>query len=774
MGSRLFNDAYFFGEDDDQMINIDNLTKQVAAAKQQDRDAFASLFDETKDYTYSIACSLTQDTQEAQDIVQEVYLRVWLHLSDLQEERSFLRWLHSITFNITQDHLRRKIQQQNALDSAAETLVLQKTSFDEWFLRTWKKETIGDMVQALPEKQKEAVYLFYFLDRTVGEIAAIQNCSVNTVKSRLFYARNTLQKLIEEEENRTGRLHLSPAVIAMTAMMLLPMTPFQLPQAEALRILSAVFAAADSMNGGIAFAQVYDECEQPVRRGFVHRLLSSIEKHWIIRIRSSTVAVFLAAAVLLASGLILFGRFWERQTAFSEAGTQSDALTSVQTAPVTELQQSVPAVLAQGTLGGSIQYTVSDHGVLRISGEGRVGFQETWRWHELLNGEDQSLFSKEPLMPYRDMITSVVIEEGITEIGYAAFSRSPNLKTVSLPDSCTVIGAGAFFECASLTEFVFPPHVTELEDCVLRDCISLETIVVSEDARYIGSEAFSGCVQLANVEFRGNALTTIGSSAFCYLPSLKTLTLPASVQWIMSGVFRESGLEVLDLSNVKHAVIDSHAIWDCSELKTLLLPQQMNVIKTATVYNCSNLSSVILGENTVSIEKKAFHNAPLAEITIPASVTKIAAGAFVGNDALTTIWVDDANPFYCDTDGVLFNRAMDTIHTYPRNRGGASYVLPASVNVIASMAFAYNTELATLVVPGALQILEKQALYNLPALNRLYFQSAVPVIWMEDAITACDGLMLYYREPEDRMTATLWTAPDGTVYRTEYWNSSEQ
>ena len=186
------------------MISIEILTKHVAAAKQQDREAFIFLFNHTKDYIYSVAYSLTQDTQEAQDIVQEVYLRVWMHLSDLHEDRSFLRWIHSITFNISQDHLRQKKQEQNALASAAEDMMLQKTSFDEWFLRSWKQEIIRDMVQALPEEQRDAVYLFYFQDRTVGEIAAIQNCSINTVKSRLYYARNTLQKLIEAEEKKTA------------------------------------------------------------------------------------------------------------------------------------------------------------------------------------------------------------------------------------------------------------------------------------------------------------------------------------------------------------------------------------------------------------------------------------------------------------------------------------------------------------------------------------------------------------------------------------------
>ena len=144
------------------MINIDVLSNYVAAAKKQDRDAFTALFQYTKDYTYGIALSFLSDEEEAQDIVQEVYLRVWLHLPDLREDRSFLRWLHSITFNISQDHLQQRALQKKAINSAAEELFLQKSTFDEWMLKSWKQETIHEMVATLPDVQREAVYLFYF------------------------------------------------------------------------------------------------------------------------------------------------------------------------------------------------------------------------------------------------------------------------------------------------------------------------------------------------------------------------------------------------------------------------------------------------------------------------------------------------------------------------------------------------------------------------------------------------------------------------------------
>jgi len=202
-------------------------------------------------------------------------------------------------------------------------------------------------------------------------------------------------------------------------------------------------------------------------------------------------------------------------------------------------------------------------------------------------------------------------------------------------------------------------------------------------------------------------------------------------------------------------------------LTTLLLPQRIDRIASGTVYNCPNLSTVVLGPETKAIELKAFNNAALTEITIPASVSKIAPGAFAGNKYLSAIWVDDENPFYCDVDGVLYNRSMDTLHSYPRAHAGSSYILPESVSIIAKQAFLSNSALTTLVIPGKIKLLENRAFSNLSALTGIYFESAMPDIWSDEAIVECNKLVLYYPASDDRMTEGSWTAPDGKVYETK-------
>ena len=249
------------------------------------------------------------------------------------------------------------------------------------------------------------------------------------------------------------------------------------------------------------------------------------------------------------------------------------------------------------------------------------------------------------------------------------------------------------------------------------------------------------------------------------LPSLKTLTLPGSIEKIQNHAIRNVGVEILDLSNLSYPTLESYTIRDCDKLETLLLPTSIDKLPQRTVINCKKLTNVIIGENTKSISKNVFENVAVTEITIPSGVTMIESGAFAKMDRLAAIWVDDENPRYCDVDGVLYTHSMDTVHTYPIARPGSSYILPTSVSTIGSYAFIDNQKLSTLYVTGNLMCMESHSLYRLPLLSALYFWEGLPVIWENNAVNQCEQLVLYCPEEENGGIDGEWTAPDGTVFQ---------
>ena len=733
------------------MIDIDILTEYVVKARQQDADAFAKVFDLTKDYVYSLACSMIENTAEAQDVVQEVYLKVWLHLEHLREERSFLRWLHSITFNICQDHLRQHVQEHRLLQSVGGDVLSKTCTFDEWFQKSWRQETVRAMIDALPADQRDAVHLYYFQNRTVGEIAVIRNCSINTVKSRLYYARNTLQKLIEAEERKTGRMHLPPAVLALTSVMMLPVLQNTLPAADAMRILAAVFAAAGSIPGDIHIvgADAPGTADSLRKRWF-----SAVrDRHWILHLRSSSLLPLLLSAVIVCMCLVTGGYALGQRlrtsgnaadTDPSHAGISAaeDIQAEVDDLPEVQARQTVgvPRIIAEGNCGEHAVFTLTEDGTLSVTGSGSVGATREWDYHGLLNGEDQSIFQLEPLAPYKDTVRQLIIGEGITEIGYAAMYGIKSLEHVSLPESCTVIRNGAFWGCESLTEFVFPSGVQMIADCVLKQCYALKRIVVSEAAKELCGEAFSQCHSLEEIIFCGDDLHTIWSGAFCDTYSLQQLHLPPHVSRLTTYAFTKIGCTVLDLSALTEVVMEQDVFESCPNLQTLILPDSMEIIPESLVTDCNCLTSVVIGENTKTIGSRAFGTAPLTEITIPASVICIEPGAFNGLTQLAAIHVEDGNRVYSDINGVLYSNNNTRIHTYPRNRSESAYLLPESVRIIGKFAFSGNRHLTTVIAPDDITVLEQYAFYNLPNFSKLYLQGSLPLSRDDRAVQNCPKL----------------------------------
>ncbi|MBQ8276551.1 MAG: RNA polymerase sigma factor [Clostridia bacterium] len=87
------------------MQQPDYLIDYIEKAKLGDEDAFAKIFKETHSMVYNIACASIKNTEEAKDVVSEVYIRVFRHLPTLRDSHSFIRWLTVITHNVCTDHL---------------------------------------------------------------------------------------------------------------------------------------------------------------------------------------------------------------------------------------------------------------------------------------------------------------------------------------------------------------------------------------------------------------------------------------------------------------------------------------------------------------------------------------------------------------------------------------------------------------------------------------------------------------------------------------------
>ena len=118
-------------------------------------------------------------------------------------------------------------------------------------------------------------------------------------------------------------------------------------------------------------------------------------------------------------------------------------------------------------------------------------------------------YAKITIMPwkyFRELITTVIITKGITEIGNSAFCNCNNLVSVNIPDSIITIGDSAFYRCNSLT-----------------------SISLSNGIKTIGDYAFYRCNNLINITIPDSVIK-IGDFTFFYCTSLETISIPSKVE----------------------------------------------------------------------------------------------------------------------------------------------------------------------------------------------------------------------------------------------------
>ncbi len=192
----------------------------VEAARRGDAQAWTQLFEKTQNMVYFTALKLTGDQSAAEDIAQETYLKAMEHIGTLQKPEAFIKWLQLITMNLSKNYLSAK---RPALFGGDETddLIANIPEVREDFLPQAcadHKETcrlVASMVDALPEKLRICVILYYYNELPVAQIAALLEISENTVKSRLNYARQQIKKQVEDMEKQGTKLYAAAPVLAL-------------------------------------------------------------------------------------------------------------------------------------------------------------------------------------------------------------------------------------------------------------------------------------------------------------------------------------------------------------------------------------------------------------------------------------------------------------------------------------------------------------------------------------------------------------------------------
>ncbi len=161
-----------------------------------DKKAMKALVDRYKKRAYFLALGIVGNKDEAFDISQEAFIRVFKSAPKFESGRDFFPWFYSIVVNLCKDCLARRKNRESRemnLDDAAYLLVADSNPEDAVI----KEEQIRDIQQALMEldfEDREIIMLKHFKEYSYDEIAILLKIPKGTVMSRLYYARKKLAK----------------------------------------------------------------------------------------------------------------------------------------------------------------------------------------------------------------------------------------------------------------------------------------------------------------------------------------------------------------------------------------------------------------------------------------------------------------------------------------------------------------------------------------------------------------------------------------------------
>ena len=187
------------------------------------------------------------------------------------------------------------------------------------------------------------------------------------------------------------------------------------------------------------------------------------------------------------------------------------------------------AALASGKCGDSAAWTLDSTGTLTISGTGA-----TYNYDMDDDGNSAAPWCTEARI---QRVNKVVVNSGITELGYSMFSNCTQLTSVSLPSGLKRIGSCLFLGCTRLSAITIPSSVTTIESNAFTHCDSIAAITLPSGLRTMGDAVCSQMAKLTTATVSGG-VTYLSNYAFNDCPSLKTITLPNTVRSIGICAFR--------------------------------------------------------------------------------------------------------------------------------------------------------------------------------------------------------------------------------------------
>lgn len=170
-------------------------------------NAFASLVDRYKDMVYTLTLRMLKNREEAEEVAQDTFIKVYKSLSKFKGDSKFSTWVYKIAYNTSLDRLKKnkKFLNNVPIDEFTEHQVKTLSTVLDTLESKERELAIQRCVNLLPADDSFLLTLYYFEEQSLDEIAQAMNLLPNNVKVKLFRSRKKLAKILKN--------HLEPEII---------------------------------------------------------------------------------------------------------------------------------------------------------------------------------------------------------------------------------------------------------------------------------------------------------------------------------------------------------------------------------------------------------------------------------------------------------------------------------------------------------------------------------------------------------------------------------